>query len=59
MAELNAAGDEPPEAWKPWLEPLMKMANGEQPFNLQAVLDALASVAQARPPDQGEPPPRH
>jgi uncharacterized protein YjbI with pentapeptide repeats len=57
MAELNAAGDEPPEAWKPWLEPLMKMANGEQPFDLQVVLDALSSLAQAGP-KVNEPPPQ-
>src|SRR5215472_10860579 len=50
IAQLEAAGDEPPEAWKVWLEPLMRMANGEQPLELQAVLEALSSLAQPRRP---------
>jgi uncharacterized protein YjbI with pentapeptide repeats len=54
MAELDAASDEPPEAWKPWLEPLMKMANGERPLDLRAVLDALSGLAQAPPPNKSQ-----
>jgi uncharacterized protein YjbI with pentapeptide repeats len=49
IAELDATADEPPEAWKPWLEPLMRMANGEQPFDLKVVLDALATFGKAQP----------
>ena len=56
VAELDAASDEPPEAWKPWLEPLMKMANGDQAFDLKVVFDALASFGQAQP-KSNEPPP--
>jgi hypothetical protein len=58
IALLSADLGEPPEAWKPWLEPLMKMANGEQPFNLQACsMRSLRWRSAAAGP--GEPPPRH
>jgi hypothetical protein len=39
---LLTGSDQPPEAWKPWIEPLMKMLTGEQPLDLKAVVDALS-----------------
>ncbi|HEX2725907.1 MAG TPA: pentapeptide repeat-containing protein [Beijerinckiaceae bacterium] len=55
---IDASPDEPPEDWKPWLEPLMKMANGEQPLDLQRILAALSSLAQAgRSREDGADPP--
>lgn len=49
VAALDANPDQPPEEWKPWLEPLLKMAEKGQPLDLRAVLDALSSLAHGRP----------
>jgi len=40
---LDAASNQPSAEQKAWLEPLLRMAKGEQPLDLQAVVDALSS----------------
>jgi len=49
VAALDANPDQPPEEWKSWLEPLMKMTKEGQALDLKAVLDALSSLAQGQP----------
>jgi len=38
------ATDHPPEEWKPWLEPLMKVTQDGKTFDLKALLDTLSSL---------------
>lgn len=52
---LESTGDQPPEEWKVWLEPLMKMTNEGRPLEGKALLDALAALAQSRQPNPDEP----
>lgn len=52
---LGAASDQPPEEWKVWLEPLMKMTNEGRPLEGKALLDALAALAQSWRPGTDEP----
>lgn len=47
LDSLENAGDQPPEEWKVWLEPLMKMANEGRPLEVKALLDVLAALAQS------------
>ena len=50
VAGLDANSNQPPDEWKVWLEPLMKMANEGKPLDLKALLDALTSLTHGRPP---------
>jgi uncharacterized protein YjbI with pentapeptide repeats len=52
---LSAASDQPPEEWKAWLEPLMKMTNEGRPIEGKALLDALAAFAQTWRPQADDP----
>jgi hypothetical protein len=39
---LLTGSDQPPEAWKPWIEPLMKTSTDGRPLDRKAVVDALS-----------------
>ena len=54
VSALDSASGQPPEEWKPWLEPLMKVSSETQPFDLKALLEALSQAAQRPPADAGE-----
>jgi hypothetical protein len=55
LAALAAAPDDPPEAWKPWLEPLLQAANrAGGKIDLRAVLEALAARNGASKVNGGE-----
>lgn len=41
---LNASAINRPEEWKPWVDRLAKMTNGQQPADLKAVLAALSEA---------------
>ncbi|MBE0625490.1 MAG: pentapeptide repeat-containing protein [Burkholderiales bacterium] len=56
FSALDANSDQPPEEWKPWLEPLMKMVNEGQALDLKLVFEALSSLTQRPPPKPGGPP---
>jgi len=47
----SASGDEPPEEWKPLLEPLMKMLNEGRPLDLRVLLDALSKLPRSQSPN--------
>lgn len=53
---FETGADQPPEAWKPWLEPLLR-GDPEKPLDLKAFLDALSAAAQRHPPNPDEPKP--
>lgn len=54
ITSLHSA-EEPPEEWKPLLEPLMKVTQGDQSLDLQAAVNALfASLKQDSPLDKDE-----
>lgn len=53
MDTLASASDQPPEEWKSWLAPLMKMTDDGQPFDLKAVLDAICATPIGRPGNEG------
>ncbi|HEV2842464.1 MAG TPA: pentapeptide repeat-containing protein [Chthoniobacterales bacterium] len=44
MDTLASATDQPPDEWKAWLEPLMKMTDDGQPFDLKAVLEGICAA---------------
>ena len=41
---------EPPEAWKPVLEPLMKLQAEGKPFDAKTVAEVLAAIPSMWPP---------
>ena len=43
---LDSGADQPPEEWKPWIEPLMKMTQDGASFDPKALLDVLSSLMQ-------------
>ncbi len=47
---LDANSDQPPEEWKPWLEPLVKMVKEGRGLDLGLVFDALSSLARGQAP---------
>jgi uncharacterized protein YjbI with pentapeptide repeats len=48
-ADLDGASDPPPEAWRSWLEPLMAHTESGQPFDLDALIESLSTMAQGTP----------
>ena len=49
VALQSAQGDEPPEEWKPILEPLMKMMNEGRPLDSKTLVAALSAFTQPQP----------
>jgi uncharacterized protein YjbI with pentapeptide repeats len=47
---LNSTAHEPPDEWKPILEPLLKRAKAREAVDLKTVIEALSSWLQASPP---------
>jgi uncharacterized protein YjbI with pentapeptide repeats len=54
LERLNAASDQPPEEWKPLLEPLMDMTTGKGPLDLKILLKALSALDERKAPNPGE-----
>lgn len=52
---LDGDSDQPPEEWRSWLEPLVKMTEGGQSLDLNAVIEAVSSVMQGSPPTRRGP----
>jgi uncharacterized protein YjbI with pentapeptide repeats len=52
---IDGASDQPPEEWRSWLEPLVKMTEGGQSLDLNAVIEAVSSVMQGAPPTRRGP----
>lgn len=52
---LDGASDQPPEEWSSWLEPLVKMTEGGQSLDLDALIEAVSSVTRGVPPTQRGP----
>jgi uncharacterized protein YjbI with pentapeptide repeats len=52
---LDGASAQPPEEWRPWLEPLVKMTKRGQPLDLYALIETVSRVTQGAPPARRSP----
>lgn len=48
---LNSAEDEPPDEWKPILEPLIKKTKEGEAFDLKTLIELLSNWLQVSPPE--------
>ena len=53
IARLGSTSDQPPEEWRPVLRALMGMTEADQPVDLNALLEHLASIAKPGSPATG------
>jgi uncharacterized protein YjbI with pentapeptide repeats len=50
IAVLDSTADQPPEEWKAWLEPLVKLVEAGQSFDINALIKELSLKVRAAPP---------